>query len=190
MLKLSYLLVIAGTLAIGFCAAEWGRGWLYQVREEGRIHDIEPAAMTPAPPPRVRPRLQSAVAKLVIPRLGLSTIVLEGDSKHELELGLGHIPQTLLPGEGGNIAIAGHRDTFFRPLRAIRKNDLVDLVTPEHTFSYRVTSTEVVDPKDIRALDPTGYETLTLIICYPFYFVGAAPSRFIVRAERIAHLAP
>lgn len=84
------------------------------------------------------------------------------------------------------MAIAGHRDTFFRPLRVIRKNDVIQLTTLRGEDQYRVASTEIVTPSNIRVLYPICQDALTLVTCYPFYYVGAAPNRFIVRAERFA----
>jgi sortase A len=98
----------------------------------------------------------------------------------------GHILGTALPGDTGNIGIARHRDTFFRALRNIRCNDIITLSTPRGEYRYRVVSTKVVSPSDVAVLDSDGNQILTLVTCYPFYFVGAAPSRFIVRAERVA----
>ena len=128
----------------------------------------------------------SAVARLAIPRLGLTSIVVEGTGEKELSLAPGHIPGTSLPGEAGNVAIAGHRDTFFRPLRFLRKDDTINVTTDRGQDQYRVVSTYIVSPADIQVLYPTGRDTLTLVTCYPFDYVGTAPSRFIVRAERFA----
>lgn len=122
------------------------------------------------------------MALLKIPRLGLSSVVVEGAGERELRLGPGHIPGTGLPGEGGNIGIAGHRDSLFRPLRLIRRGDRIELATTQRAFHYRVVSTRIVSPEDVNVLRPNGAESLTLITCYPFYFVGSAPQRFIVRA--------
>jgi LPXTG-site transpeptidase (sortase) family protein len=126
----------------------------------------------------------SAVARLEIPRLGLSSIVIEGVKALNLSVAPGHIPGTPLPGQAGNVGIAGHRDTFFRPLEFIRKNDTIKLTTPGGQEQYRVVSTEIVAPSHIQVLYPTGRDTLTLVTCYPFHYVGPAPKRFIVRAER------
>jgi sortase A len=124
------------------------------------------------------------IGSLTIPRLGLSTIVVEGAGDRELKLAAGHIPGTSLPGQAGNVGIAAHRDTFFRPLRRIRKDDAIVLTTLNGKFGYRVVSTDIVTPDDVQVLFPAKTETLTLVTCYPFNFVGSAPQRFIVRAQR------
>jgi sortase A len=185
---LGNIFVAVGLLALGYWAIEFASARLYQAQEARRFvsepHD-EPrrAVRSPATIKQPNPIAGSAVAMLAIPRLGLSTIVVEGAEERELKLGPGHILGTPLPGEGGNVGIAGHRDTFFRPLRLIRKYDAIRVVTHERAYEYRVVSTDIVGPNDIRVLCPTKSETLTLVTCYPFYFVGAPPKRFIVRAE-------
>lgn len=137
----------------------------------------------PAAPPRVV--TESTVGRLQVPRIGLSVIVIEGISKATLRRAAGHIPGTPLPGQAGNIGIAGHRDTFFRALRNIRQDDIITIATPLADYGYRVVSVKVVSPSDIAVLDSTRNQILTLVTCYPFYFVGSAPNRFIVRAERV-----
>jgi sortase A len=125
------------------------------------------------------------IGRMEIPRLGLSAVVMEGTSNATLRHAVGHIGGTALPGASGNVGISGHRDTFFRPLRKVEANDLITLTTLAGEYRYRVVSTRVVDPDDVAVLDPAESETLTLVTCYPFYFVGPAPKRFIVTAERI-----
>src|SRR5260370_589049 len=98
---------------------------------------------------------------------------------------VGHIPGTAVPGQTGNVGISGHRDTFFRPLRNIRQNDTITVTTLVGEYRYRVVSTKIVGPSDVAVLGRSGKEILTLVTCYPFYFVGSAPDRFVVRAERI-----
>jgi sortase A len=133
--------------------------------------------------PNPRPVPGSAIGRIEIPRLGVSTIVRAGSDARTLRLAVGHIPGTALPGDGGNVGLAGHRDTFFRRLRDIRPDDEIRLVTAGGVFTYRVARTDVVWPKDVWVLDDTGHPVLTLITCYPFSYVGTAPRRFIVRAE-------
>lgn len=125
------------------------------------------------------------IGRIEIPSVGVSAMVLEGVGKKTLRRGAGHIPGTPLPWRTGNMGLAAHRDSFFRGLKDIRKNDTIVLKTLEGTFEYRVDSTEVVRPEDTHVLDDTGEPALTLVTCYPFYYVGSAPKRFIVRAERI-----
>ena len=106
--------------------------------------------------------------------------------KPELRHAAGHIIGTGFPGQPGNIGIAAHRDTFFRPLRNIQREDIILITTLRGEFRYRVVSTKIVNPYNVAVLDPDdGSQLLTLITCYPFYFVGSAPNRFIVRAERV-----
>jgi LPXTG-site transpeptidase (sortase) family protein len=125
------------------------------------------------------------VGLLEIPRLGMSAPVVEGDDSNALRAAAGHLPDTPRPWEAGNSAIAAHRDGIFRPLRDIRAGDELRVRTPHGDFRYQVTSTRIVEPTDLSVLEPTDTHTLTLITCYPFNYVGSAPKRFIVRAERI-----
>jgi sortase A len=112
-------------------------------------------------------------------------MILEGTDNRTLRRGVGHIPYTALPGQRGNVGIAGHRDTFFRGLRNIARNDEITLTTLEGTFRYDVDFSEVVEPNDTEVLDPSSDATLTLVTCYPFSYVGPAPKRLIVRAHMI-----
>jgi sortase A len=127
----------------------------------------------------------SLVGRIDISSIGLVAMISEGDSGRTLRRAVGHIRGTALPGQQGNVVIAGHRDTFFRPLRNIHKGDEITLTTLYGLFNYRVDFTEVVEPQDTRVLDDSDDAVLTLVTCYPFYFVGPAPKRFIVRAHRI-----
>ena len=125
------------------------------------------------------------IGELDIPRLQLSVMVFEGDDAGILGNGAGHIPGTALPPESGNIGIAAHRDTYFRPLRAIHANDLIALKTPAGLSQYAVTETEIVPPSAISVLSRAPGRDLTLVTCYPFFYVGSAPERFIVHARKI-----
>jgi sortase A len=126
-----------------------------------------------------------SLGRLEVPRLGLSVVVAEGDDDTTLAAAAGHLPDTPLPWEDGNTAVAGHRDTFFRPLQRIQVGDEIRFATRQGTFRYRVTRQTVVNPDDVWVLDPAPSAALTLITCYPFDFVGPAPQRFIVHAERL-----
>jgi sortase A len=125
------------------------------------------------------------VGRLKIPRLLFSTVVIEGVDKTTLRRAVGHIPGTALPGEPGNVGVSGHRDTFFRPLKDVRIKDEVDFSTPQGDFKYEVVSLRVVQPDNVGVLASTGENVLTMVTCYPFYFVGPAPKRWIVRARQV-----
>ena len=124
------------------------------------------------------------LAILRIPRIRLEVSVLEGTDDVTLDRGVGHIEETALPGDDGNVGIAGHRDGFFRGLMNVAPGDAIELATLHGTDSYRIERTWIVNPDDVSVLDPTPEGTLTLVTCYPFYFVGPAPQRYIVRAVR------
>jgi sortase A len=186
----AWILTLAGGWALGYWAAIVLGARLYQAAKGREFSGTLRVKAADAPPPRSGAKSDSlaegsAIGRLAIPRLGLSTIVVEGAGEHDLDLAVGHVPGTSLPGEAGNTGIAGHRDTFFRPLRFIRNNDVISVTTSEGQYQYRVVSTEIVNPDDVRVLYPTKTETLTLVTCYPFFFVGPAPRRFIVRAQRL-----
>jgi sortase A len=126
------------------------------------------------------------LGRIEISRIGFAAMVMEGIDNGTLRHAVGHIPGTALPGLQGNVAIAGHRDTFFRRLQYIRKEDEITLTTLQGSHRYRVDSTLVVKPAEIWVLKDTGDATLTLVTCYPFNYVGPAPLRFIVRARMIS----
>ena len=188
-------LFAAAILLLGYCGFVLGDAWLFQ-RRESRVLDqwLESshnpgagpqfllATATPGPPAF---RASGLIGRIEIPRLQLSAIVMEGDDSRTLRRAVGHISGSPLPGQIGNVALTGHRDTFFRPLRNIRRDDTILVTTLQGEFRYRVVSTRVVSPQDVAVLDSTRDERLTLITCYPFFFVGSAPNRFIVRAQRV-----
>ena len=162
---------------------EVASGRIYQIwkgRELDRALDTLPPA--PGTPRTFTYEAGSAIGRLDIPRLGFSVVVLEGSDNATLRLGIGRLRNSALPSERGNVVLAGHRDTFFRSLREILPGDQISLRTPEGTFAYTVDWTKVVNPTDTSVLMPTKSAALTLVTCYPFYYVGAAPERFIVRA--------
>jgi sortase A len=186
------VLATVGILFLGYWATVFLSAKLFQAKEERELgREVQTRrgikAVVPVEPAEKAieeiPSEGSAVGMLAIPRLGLSTIVIEGVGDGELRLAAGHLPGTSLPGHRGNVVVASHRDTSFRALRFIRKGDAIAFVTRRGEYLYRVVSTTVVRPKDIQVLYPTKKDTLTLVTCYPFNFVGPAPKRFIVQAE-------
>jgi sortase A len=176
----------AGIAMLGWCAFIVGEAWMVQTAASRQLRDRAVARKSSAAASRPRPVPRGApLAQLQIPRLGLSAVVLEGDDDRTLRLGPGHISGTPLPGQTGNVAIAGHRDTFFRPLRRIQVGDEITLVAWDGRFRYRVSSLRVVRPTDLTVLSPTVRPSLTLVTCYPFSMIGHAPDRFIVRAQLV-----
>jgi sortase A len=127
----------------------------------------------------------TALGRLDVPDAGVSVMVLPGTDDVTLNRAVGHIEGTALPGDPGNVGIAGHRDGFFRGLRHIEVGDDLKLTTLEGVAFYQVAEKEIVDPTDVEVLDPTDEPTITLVTCYPFYFVGDAPQRFIVKARQV-----
>jgi sortase A len=124
------------------------------------------------------------VGRMEIPRIGISVMVLEGDGDDVLGKAVGHVPTTAFPGGAGNVVIAGHRDTFFRPLRKIRKDDEIAFTTTQGIiYNYQVWSIAKVEPGDLQVLKASSHPTLTLITCHPFDYIGPAPKRFIVQAR-------
>ena len=125
---------------------------------------------------------QPAVALLRIPRIHLEFPVLEGTDDLTLNRAVGHIVGTTPPGESGNIGIAGHRDGFFRELKDVVTGDKIEIQTPKETTTYVIDQITIVNPNDVSVLAPRPRSSVTLVTCYPFYFIGSAPQRYIVQA--------
>jgi sortase A len=175
----------SAVLLLSYCALILAEGWLFQRGERAQLeqlrHDRAETSGSKIPAPAA---VGGLIGRMEIPRLGLSVMVVEGVGTRALRRAAGHIPGTALPGQPGNVGISAHRDTFFRPLRKIQKDDVITFTTVLGDYRYRVMYTKVVKPRDVEVLHAGGTEILTLVTCYPFYFVGPAPSRFIVQAER------
>ena len=185
-------------LLLGYCGFALTDAWLFQ-RRAARELDRQmrerrtSSHVTPLPvsitSPKVAPAAAvagSLIGRIEIPRLLLSVVVVEGVDKTSLRRAVGHIPGTALPGNPGNVGLAGHRDTFFRPLKDVKIKDEIQLSTLKGLFKYEVVSLRIVDPENVGVLAPSGENMLTLVTCYPFYFVGPAPQRWIVRAKQVS----
>jgi len=174
-----------------FAAARDQANWAQEF--ESQVSRSAPAAAPvdgtgPAPAPKPGPQPGAArgvIGRLELPRLRLSVMTREGTDAATLRRAVGHIPRTALPGEPGNAAFAGHRDTFFRKLRDVKRGDDILITTARGRHHYVVRETRVVQPTDVSVLEPTGAAVLTLVTCYPFNYIGPAPERFIVRAELV-----
>jgi len=180
------ILLAAGFVILGYCGADLLNSHLQQIkgnRELDRLLLNQPETSTKMSTKNLPEG--SLVGRVEIPDLRLSAVVFQGTSDSVLDRGVGHLHGSALPGQPGNVVLAAHRDTFFRSLRNIRKGDMVRVTTPSGTHVYTVNSTEVVAPTQTSVMDPTTKPSLTLITCYPFYYVGNAPKRFIVQASQV-----
>jgi sortase A len=175
-----YIFLAAGLFAVGYAGYTIADAQAYQAIQLRKFdHDA------PIVEPHL-PRIGEPVGEIEIPRLALKAVILQGDSSQVLRRGVGHLPRTPMPGEWGNVGLAGHRDSFFRPLRQIRPGDIITLRTLKGEFQYRVESTRIVSPTDIAVLAATDKRELTLVTCFPFNYVGSAPHRFVVRALQLS----
>ena len=185
------VLMAGGALALAYYGyLQFGKAQVQKVvsraLEQKTIHPSESLHAPSVPHAFVilPPRPEEPIARIEIPRLQVSAMVLEGTATKTLRVAAGHIPGTALPGSAGNVGIAAHRDTFFRPLRHVRPKDTILLTTSYGTFRYIVESVEIVGPSDVRVLRRTSTRELTLLTCYPFFYVGSAPKRFVVHARQ------
>jgi sortase A len=144
--------------------------------DSARIRAFQRSLAVKFPPPEAVLRVQ---------RVGLEVPVLEGVDDLTLNRGAGHIPGTALPGQPGNVAVAGHRDGFFRALKDVVPGDTIEMQRASVTDRYIVRNIELVAPSNTSVLKSTGEDTLTLVTCYPFHYVGAAPQRYIIQATLI-----
>jgi sortase A len=175
----SFFFFAVGLLALGYAAYVVVDAHAYQAYEQSKFENV--SSKEPAPPLAEG----GVIGEIQVPRLQLKAIVVQGDSHTILRRAVGHVPETALPGTLGNVVLAGHRDTFFRPLRNIRRGDAITLKTVDGAFQYLVESTEVVPATAVEILNATTGHTLTLITCFPFDYIGPAPKRYVVRAHEL-----
>ena len=201
-----YFFVVIGVLSLSYVGFALVDASLHQAYQSSRFqralensrtaigsYERQPLPLTASKVERNRAKSESAylpvegspLGRIEIGSIGVAAMILEGTDKRTLRRAVGHIRSTPLPGQRGNVALAGHRDTYFRGLRDIRINDEITLTTLSGSYRYRVDATKVVKPEETEVLKDNGAETLTLVTCYPFNFVGSAPRRFIVRARRV-----
>jgi sortase A len=208
---LEIALLVVGVLLVGIYAAATVYRWVGgrkavqdfdAAKAEAKVTPPEPVLRPLSPVPtnvdvslwsekRVREykdtlkqSFNGPIAVLDVPKFKIRVAVLEGTDEFALNRGVGWIEGTPRPGQPGNIGIAGHRDGFFRPLKDIKEGDEIDLETPTGLTTYKVDQIEIVTPDDVHVLQPRRSDSLTLVTCYPFYFIGDAPRRFIVHAAR------
>lgn len=179
------LLILLGALAVSYVGLMLLNARSYQeVANTTLVQQMRAKEQS-----NVRPSIDAlkegdVLGRIEIPRLGLMVAILEGTTSRTLNVGVGHIKGTALPGERGNIGIAGHRDTYFRALKNIQMGDEIRVQTATGLSRYKVNWVQIVAPDDIQVLAPSASSTLTLVTCYPFYFIGAAPKRFVVHTQQ------
>jgi sortase A len=174
-----YLFLAFGVFALGYAGFVFADSHAYQTLEMKKFNQARPLSE-----PQIFVK-GDVIGEIQVPRLGLNAIVVQGDSPAILRQAVGHLSKSALPGQWGNVALAGHRDTFFRPLRDIRVGDEIRFKTRERSFEYRVESIKIVAPTDILVLESSTGHDLTLLTCFPFHYVGPAPKRLAVRAHEV-----
>lgn len=183
MVLLERLLIIVALVCFSWYGLSHLEARLYQASENRALDALLEASPAGTAAPHAAPAAATMIGRIEIPRLDVSAIIRAGVDARTLQLAVGHIPGTALPGHAGNVGLAAHRDTFFRRLQDIEPDDEIRVVTLWGTAVYRVERTNVVTPEDGWVLDATPTPVLTLVTCYPFNYVGSAPERFIVRAS-------
>jgi sortase A len=192
----SSALLILSAILLGYWAIVTLDRWRYQRAAESDFRLMENAAAAsvdrggrPIPTEAAKSRALISSGKpfgrVEIPRLGIGVAISQGIDSRTLRRTVGHIPTTPFPGEAGNIGLAGHRDSFFRNLKDAQVGDSIRVTTPDGVFEYQIDSLLIVAPDRLDVLRSTQRPELTLVTCYPFYYVGRAPKRFIVRAVQV-----
>jgi sortase A len=181
--------------ALATCAYSYSYAALHQAHEKElfnalRTRDAAEASYFGAAATAGAPDPGKLLGILTIPRIGLSAVVDRGDDSSTLRLSVGHVPGTALPGRPGNVVLAAHRDTFFRHLYKLRRGDRLTFRMLSGEYNYTVEATHVVAPTDVAVMNPTPGPTLTLITCFPFYYIGSAPKRFVVVATQTSPARP
>ncbi len=186
--RLRWLLLLVGSVQIIVVTVILVRAAWFQnqavIRLDQVVRSDRRGAIVVAQATRNEAHSTGLIGRIEIPRLKLSTVVVEGTTVQSLLLGVGHLEHTAYPGEDDNVALAAHRDTYFRPLRNLKIGDQIRLLTPDGTLDYAVDSMVIVPPTRVDLVASTGRPNLTLVTCYPFFYIGHAPKRFVVCATR------
>ncbi len=178
---LPFFMIVAGAAILFYVASQY---WVMYSEQRRLAHEWNEQQQHPANQTRA---VSDGLTHLSIPKINLDAVVVEGTNHRALLIGPGHIKDTPPPGELGNSVITGHRDTFFRHIYELSKGDIVTVQRNGQSFQYEVTGKKVVQPTDVSVLDPTSDTRLTLITCYPTYYIGPAPERLVVFAKLANH---
>jgi len=172
---ISPILMIVGAGLLGYVAIQYARMADSQKRLEAEWQRQAAQVLNPSAAP-----IREVLTRIMIPKIKLDAIIVEGDSREQLLAGPGHLVQTAAPGESGNAVITAHRDTFFRRIYELNSGDEIKVLRDGRTFHYQVTGKKIVKPEDVSVLRPASDARLTLITCYPTYYIGPAPERLVV----------
>ena len=183
------LLIVAGLILLAYVGIEYTQMYTGQHRlvREWQQQNASHQGITARQPTRTD--ANDTLTRLSIPKINFDAVVVEGTTHKDLLLGPGHLKDTVEPGEIGNAAISAHRDTFFRHIHELEKGDQVVVQRGGKEYHYEVTGKQVVDPDDVFVLKPTKDAQLTLITCYPTYYIGPAPHRLIVFSRMVDNTA-
>jgi sortase A len=179
---ISLALVVIGVVLLGYVAGQyWG---MYRSQKNLEI-EWQRQAATVSVPGKAPVSSDQLLTRMQIPKIQMDAIVVEGASRRELSEGPGHMKLTAQPGEPGNAVITAHRDTFFRHIYELNKGDQIQVRRSGRTFTYEVTGKRIVMPEDVSVIKPTDNAQLTLITCYPTYYIGPAPKRLVVFSKLV-----
>ena len=174
---LSWAFIAIGVLLLGYVSGQY---WQMYRSQKNLEAEWQRQAATVSVPGHADISAEQMLTRLVIPKIDMDAIVVEGASRRDLSEGPGHMKQTAQPGETGNAVITAHRDTFFRHIYELNKGDQIEVRRSGRTFTYAVTGKRIVKPEDMSVIKPTNDPQLTLITCYPTYYIGPAPERLVV----------
>ena len=179
---ISLALIVIGVVLLGYVAGQY---WGMYRSQQNLEAEWQRQAATVSVPGKAPVSPDQLLTRLQIPKIQVDAIVVEGASRRELSEGPGHMKQTAQPGETGNAVITAHRDTFFRHIYELNKGDQIQVRRSGRTFTYEVTGRKIVMPEDISVIKPTNDPQLTLITCYPTYYIGPAPKRLVVFSKLV-----
>jgi sortase A len=181
--KLSAILIVIGIALLGYVGQEYWTMHREQQALRRQWLEQQQAAALPAKAPAASK--DDGLTRVSIPKINLDLIVVEGTNHRSLRLGPGHLKDTPLPGEMGNSVISAHRDTFFRHIYELSKGDEIQVRRDGRTYTFQVIGKKIVEPNDLSVVQNTADARLTLITCYPTYYIGPAPQRLIVTAKLV-----
>ena len=179
---LSWTFIAIGIVLLGYVGGQYWQMYRSQKNLEAEWQRQSAAVSVPG---HADISADQMLTRLVIPKIDMDAIVVEGASRRDLSEGPGHMKQTAQPGETGNAVITAHRDTFFRHIYELNKGDQIQVRRSGRTFTYAVTGKRIVTPEDVSVIKPTNDPQLTLITCYPTYYIGPAPERLVVFSKLV-----